>query len=180
MQDHEIIDLYFARNEQAITETDKKYGADCMRVCHNILCNLQDAEECVNDTYLHTWRAIPPTRPNSLRAFLCRIARNLSLSRVRDLHRQKRNRDLEISMDEVAYCIPAPEDNLYELSAHLSDFLEKEGKIDRLLFMGRYFHGISVSELAKRSDMAPNAVSARLYRCRDRLRAYLWERGYEV
>ena len=180
MQDQEIIDLYFLRNQQAIAETDKKYGADCMRVSYNILNNRQDAEECVNDTYLRTWHSIPPTRPNSLRAFLCRIARNLSLSRFRDLHRQKRNRDLEISMDEVDHCIPAPEDNAHELAAHISDFLEGEGKIDRLLFMGRYFHGISVSELAQRSQMTPNSVSARLYRCRDRLRTYLQERGYNV
>ena len=180
MQDQDIIALYFARNQQAITETDKKYGGDCMRVSYNILNNRQDAEECVNDTYLHTWRTIPPTRPSSLRAFLCRIVRNLSLSRFRDLHRQKRNRDLEVSLEEISYCIPAPADNADELAAHISDFLETEERLDRLLFMGRYFHGISVKELALRCGMTPNGVSARLYRCRERLRVYLQERGYSI
>ena len=180
MQDQDIIDLYFARNEQAIVETDKKYGADCMRVSFNILRNRQDTEECVNDTYLRVWHIIPPQRPDSLRAFLCRITRNLSLSRFRDLHRQKRNKDLEVAMDELSYCIAAPEDHIHELSALISDFLDGQERLDRLLFVGRYFHGISVTELAHRSRMTPNSVSVRLYRCRDRLRAFLTERGYGV
>ena len=83
-------------------------------------------------------------------------------------------------MEELAYCIAAPEDNSPELSAHISDFLEGEERLDRLLFMGRYFHGISVTELAGRSGMTPNSVSARLYRCRERLRTYLSQRGYHV
>ncbi len=180
MQDEQIIELYFLRNEQAIVETDKKYGNDCMRVSYNILNDRRDAEECVNDTYLRTWQSIPPTRPNSLRAFLCRIVRGLSISRFRELHRQKRNRDLEISMEEISYCIPAPEDNVHELSALISNFLEGEERLDRLLFMGRYFHGIPVKELARRSGMTPNGVSSRLHRCRDRLRTYLQERGYSI
>ena len=104
MNDQDIIALYFDRNEQAIAETDKSYGKACMQVSMNILQNRPDAEECVNDTYLKTWNAIPPTRPNSLCAFVCRIARNLSLSRLRDLRRQKRNQELTLSLDELEAC----------------------------------------------------------------------------
>lgn len=180
MQDNQIIDLYFARNEQAIVETDKKYGQTCMRLSYNILHSRPDAEECVNDTYLRVWQTIPPQRPNCFAAFICRIARNLSLSRFRDLHRQKRNRDLEVAMEELEHCIAAPEDRVEELSAHISDFLEKQEKLDRLLFMGRYFHAMPVKELAEKCGMTPNNVSARLYRLREKLRACLQERGYDV
>ena len=180
MQDNQIIDLYFARNEQAITETDKKYGATCMGLSYNILHSRPDAEECVNDTYLRVWQSIPPQRPNSFVAFLCKIVRNLSLSRFRDLHRQKRNRDMEVAMEELENVIAAPEDNIDKLTSHISDFLECQEKLDRLLFMGRYFHAMPVKDLAKRTGMTPNNVSARLYRTREKLRAYLLERGYSI
>lgn len=180
MQDNQIVDLYFARDEQAIAETDKKYGKTCMQLSYNILGSRPDAEECVNDTYLRTWQSIPPERPHSLGAFVCRIVRNISLTRFRDLHRQKRNRDLLVALDELEACVVAPEDNIQELSAYISDFLDKQEKIDRLLFMGRYFHGCSVKKIAQYSGMTPGQVSTKLYRLRERLRVYLAERGYNV
>ena len=88
MNDQDIIDLYFARDEQAIAETDKSYGKVCMQVSMNILDSRPDAEECVSDTYLKTWNSIPPTKPRSLCAFVCRIARNLSINRLRELYPQ--------------------------------------------------------------------------------------------
>ena len=108
MNDQEIIALYFDRNEQAIAETDKSYGKACMQVSMNILQSRPDAEECVSDTYLKTWNAIPPTRPNSLCAFVCRIARNLSLNRLRDLRRDRRNRELTVSFEERRTASPCP------------------------------------------------------------------------
>lgn len=180
MQDHQIIDLYFARDEQAIVETDRRYGAACMRISLNILNSRPDAEECVNDTYLSVWNSIPPQRPTHFGAFVCRIARNFSIKRFRDLHRQKRNRDLELTLDELENCIVLPEDRSAELAELISDFLERQDKIDRLLFMGRYFHACSVKELAERCGMTANAVSARLHRTREKLRIYLQERGYSV
>lgn len=180
MQDHEIIELYFARDEQAIVETDRKYGAACMRVSLNILNSRPDAEECVSDTYLKAWNSIPPERPNILKAFICRIARNLSINRYRHLHRAGRNRDLEVSFSELEACIPMPEEHSNLLADYLSDFLKKQDKQDRLLFMGRYFHACSAKELADKMGMSESNVYVRLHRTRERLRQYLLERGYSV
>ena len=180
MEDQRIIELYFARDEQAIAETAKRYGTDCMRVSMNILHSRPDAEECVNDTYLRAWNSIPPTRPNILKVFLCKIIRNLSLNRLRDLHRLGRDRDLMVSFHELETCLALPEENGGELSGLLSDFLKTQDRVDRLLFMGRYWHGISVAELAIRMDMKPNTATVKLKRIRERLHTYLTERGYRV
>lgn len=180
MQENQILDLYFARDERAIAETDKRYGADCMRVSMYILHNAQDAEECVNDTWLKAWNAIPPKRPSPLRAYLLRITRNLSINRLRYLTSECRNRSLTVTLDELEDCIPAPEEHSPELAALLSDFLRTVSKRDRLLFMGRYFHALPVEELAERVHMEPNTVSVCLHRIREKLRAYLGERGYRV
>ena len=104
--DRHIIDLFFARNEQAIEETDRRYGGFCMRISLGILEDHRDAEECLNDTYLKAWNAIPPTRPRSLRAFLAKIIRNLSLHRLEYNHAVKRNKDFDLSLDELSECIP--------------------------------------------------------------------------
>lgn len=180
MEDQRIIELYFARNEQAIAETAKRYGEDCMRVSMSILRSHPDAEECVNDTYLRAWNSIPPTRPNILKAFLCKITRNLSLNRLRDQHRMERDVDLTVSLHELEGCLALPEENSEELAGLLSGFLQEQDKVDRLLFMGRYWHGIPVAELASRMDMKPNTVTVKLKRIRERLRGYLSERGYSV
>ena len=166
MNDQEIISLYFDRDEQAIAETDKRYGKTCMRVSMSILNSHPDAEECVNDTYLKTWNAIPPARPRSLCAFVCRIVRNLSINRLEELTAAKRNRDLTVSFEELA-----------EL---LESVLRKEGETDRVLFVGRYWFACPVEELARRTGLTRRAVHMRIFRTRERLRAYLTERGYGV
>ena len=180
MEDQKIIALYFARDERAIAETAKSYGKDCMQVSMNILHSHPDAEECVSDTYLRAWNSMPPTRPTVLKAFLCKIARNLSLNRLRDMHRMGRDADLTVSMTELEECLALPEENGGEMAEVLSEFLHGQDKTDRLLFMGRYWHGIPVSELAIRMGMKPNTVTVRLKRTRERLHAYLSERGYKV
>ena len=106
MDDLRIIELYFARDEQAIKETDEKYGKLCYSIAHNILNNNEDSEECVNDTYIGVWNAIPPTRPHSFLAFVCRITRNLSLKRIELLARHKRSRATIVSLDELAEILP--------------------------------------------------------------------------
>ncbi len=179
MLDHEILDLYFARDERAILETDKRHGAACLQVSMNILHSKQDAEECVNDTYLKAWQCIPPERPKALRVFLCRIVRNLSIDRFRYLHRKKRNRDLEVVFSDLENCIAAREEES-ELIPLISDFLRSEESLDRLLFVGRYFGAESTQALAKKSGLTENLVSVRLYRARERLRAYLTKRGYQL
>ena len=180
MNDQEIIALYFARDEQAIRETDARYGKTCMQVSMNILDSRPDAEECVNDTYLKTWGSIPPARPASLCAFICRIVRNLSLNRLQELTAAKRSRDLTVSFEELEACIPMPDEESPALAEELAAFLKTEGEIDRALFVGRYWFACSVEELARRTGMTKRAVHMRIFRTRERLRAYLTERGYSV
>ena len=180
MNDQEIISLYFDRDEQAIAETDKRYGKTCMQVSMSILNSHPDAEECVNDTYLKTWNAIPPARPRSLCAFVCRIVRNLSLNRLEELTAAKRNRDLTVSFEELEACIPLPDEASPELADLLETFLRKEGETDRILFVGRYWFACPVEELARRTGLTRRAVHMRIFRTRERLRAYLTERGYGV
>ncbi len=178
--DQRIIELYFARNEQAITETDHRYGGFCMRVSLGILEDRRDAEECVNDTYLKAWNAIPPTRPNSLRAFLAKIVRNLSLQRLEYNKAAKRNRDFELSLEELSDCIPMRDEDADALPALLNSFLETLSESEWQLFCGRYWHGRSVKELARAYGLTPKAVTMRLSRTREKLRTYLNERGYRL
>ena len=180
MNDQAIIDLYFARNEQAVAETAKSYGRVCMQVSMNILQSRPDAEECVNDTYLKTWNAIPPTKPHSLCAFVCRITRNLSLNRLRDLRREKRNKELTLSLDELEACIPAAIEDSNLLADLLNTFLEGLEETDRVLFVGRYWYSYATDDLATSMGLTKKAVYMRLYKIRERLRAYLEERGYRV
>jgi RNA polymerase sigma-70 factor (ECF subfamily) len=180
MNDQEIIALYFARDEQAIRETDVRYGKTCMQVSMNILRSRPDAEECVNDTYLKTWDSIPPARPASLCAFVCRIVRNLSLNRLKELTAAKRGRDLTVSFEELEDCIPMPDGESPVLAEELATFLKTEGEVDRVLFVGRYWFACSVEELARRTGLTKRAVHMRIFRTRERLRAYLVERGYSV
>ena len=180
LQDAAIIELYFARNEQAIAETDAKYGKLCMQVSMNIVNSHPDAEECVSDGYLKTWNSIPPTRPASLCAFVCRIVRNLSLNRLREMKAAKRSRDLTLSLEELEGCISVDESLSDQLPALISAFLEGLEPLDRQIFMGRYWHAMPVKELARQYGMTPNAVSIRLHRIREGLRIHLEEGGYTV
>ena len=178
--DAEIVALYVARDEQAIAETDAKYGKLCMQVSMNIVDSRPDAEECVNDGYLKTWHAIPPAQPESLCAFVCRIVRNLSINRLRDMKAARRSRDFTLSLSELEDCISVDESRASELPSLLSAFLEGLEEIDRKLFMGRYWHATPVKDLAKIYDMTPNAVSLRLHKTRERLKQHLDEGGYTV
>ncbi len=180
MDDQTILDLYFARDERALRETDARYGALCHTVAHNILCDRLDTEECVNDTYLKAWNSIPPERPRSLSAYLCRITRNLALDRFRTKHRQKRNSDFVLSLDELSDCIPMRDEDAGELPGLLNEFLGRLAPTERQIFLGRYFHACPVKTLARLHGLTPKAVTMRLSRTRDKLRAFLEERGYHI
>ena len=182
LNDQSIIDLYFARDEKAILETERAHGAACMGVSMSILNNRQDAEECVNDTWLKAWNAIPPTRPNCLRAFLCRIVRNLSIDRYREKRVERPTVELEAALSELEDCMPsyAERERAAALSDLLDQFLRTENETDRRLSLGRYWHGAAVKVLAAGSGLSPNAVTKRLKKTRERLRDYLTERGYSV
>ncbi len=175
-----IIELYFARDERAIRETAQCYGEICMQVSMNILDSRPDAEECVNDTYLQTWNSIPPTHPRSLCAYVCRITRNLSISRLRRMLAAKRNSSLTLSLEELGDCIPAREEVHEELPCLLSEFLRHLGDAERRYFMERYWYARPVKDIATEWNTSPDAVSVSLHRTRKKLRSYLEERGYTV
>ncbi len=181
MEDTRIIELFFARAEQAIEALSDKYGKLCYRIAHNILNSHRDAEECENDTYLRVWDTVPPTRPDSLRAYVIRIVRNLSLDRARYLARQKRAVPMDLLLSELSECIPAA----VSVEADADDtvvcavisYLRTLEEQTRVLFVRRYFYGDSVESLAKRFSMNASSVSTRLTRTRARLKTYLEQEG---
>lgn len=179
-EDNEIIELYFARDELAIIQTAAKYGALCMHTAMRILNNRSDAEECVNDTWLGAWQRIPPHRPAKLAAFLCRITRNISISRWRANHRAKHNPELTVALHELSEVLASPEESDGLLKELLVSFVRGLGELDRKLFVGRYFHLYPVDSLATDHGMTPNAVSLRLMRTREKLRDYLIKEGYTL
>ena len=180
MEDHQIIELYFARDELAIEETAKRYGGVCMQVSMDILQDRMDAEECVSDTWLPPWRTIPPQRPTILKAFLCRITRNLSINRLRERKAKRRDRDMTLSLEVLEGVLSIPEDKSEGLSELISEFLRSLDREDRLLFMGRYWHGQSVKELADRMGLSANAAAVMLHRIREELRDFLTDKGVTV
>ena len=185
MNDSEILDLFFARSEEAIDALRRTYGPTCLRLARNILSSPQDAEECASDAYLAAWNAIPPQRPEPLAPWLYRVVRNLALRRYRANTAQKRNSFYDTALDELAESLPAPagvEDALdaKELGTLLDRFLEDMDSTSRTLFLRRYWFGDRVEDIAGAMGMSRNAVSVRLHRLRNRLRAYLNEEGYFV
>ena len=185
MEDVRIIDLYWQRDESAITETDNKYGKFCHHLAMNILRNVQDSEECVSDTYGKCWATMPPQRPMSLRAYLGTIVRNLSISRYRAAHAQKRFNGAEVLLSELNDCVPAPESvqrtvEAAELSELISRWLEGLNTEDRALFVRRYWSGDTVKDLARELGVRPNALTKRLLRLREDLRRSLEREGVTV
>ena len=160
MEDGRIIELYFSRNEDAIRETDKKYGGFCRGIAHNILSIREDAEECTNDTYLAAWNAMPDERPTFLGAFLSKIIRRISIDRFRHDHRQKRGgMGAQSVIEELTDCIPdtaqtpAEEVETNRLSETIDRFLAGLSDERRALFINRYFYAVPIAELAHRTGM---------------------------
>ncbi len=182
MEDSRIIDLYWQRDEDAIPQTQQKYGAFCTAVAMNVLGDRQDAEECVNDTWLHAWNAIPPQRPRMLRPFLGRITRNLAINLWQKNHAQKRYAGMELLLDELADCVPSSQTVELHLEAEalgdlISAWLRTLPAGDRRLFLRRYWNGESLQDLAKESNEAPERLAQRTYRLRQSLRAELERNG---
>ena len=180
MDDRDIIALFFARNEEAIKQSTDKYGSYVMGISMSILGNSQDAEECVNDTWLKAWKSIPPRNPPSLKVYLGRLVRHLSIDRLRTVTRLKRNRNLEVALDELTLCSPPDDTDETALTQSLNEFLDGLDPFDRRLFMGRYWHLYSVSALAEAYGLTANNTSVRLHRMRERLRIHLTERGFSI
>ena len=184
MDDNQIIELYFARNEQAIKETDAKYGKLCFSVANRILENNEDSEECVNDTYLNAWNKIPPTRPNHFSAFLCKITRLISLKKLEFSSALKRTSAVIVSFEELEGILQdqkiAQATDAEDLGGLISTFLRREKEDARNVFLRKYFFCDSVAEIAERYRLNESTVTSMLFRTRNRLREYLRKEGVEV
>ena len=185
MEDTKIIDLYFARNETAITETDQKYGAYCRSIAWNILKNHEDSEECVSDTWLRAWNAMPPQRPRVLRQFLAKITRNLSLDRFQAGHAQKRGSgEVPLALEELKECVgsgdPATDAERKLLEELIGQFLQQLSQRDRGVFLRRYFYMESHKDIAARYGMKETNVRLCLSRTRQRLREYLRKEDFPL
>ena len=185
MTDTEIINLFFERSEQAITELAKKHGSAVARVARNILGNKQDAEECVNDTYLGAWNAIPPQRPNPLRTFVCRIARNLATMKYHSNTAEKRNSQYDLALDELEDYLADKSgvEEAYEakeLAEAINSFMATLSYTDRFIFTRRYWYSDPVRDIAKMAHSTTNSVAVRLFRIREKLRLYLVKEGLLV
>ncbi len=178
MEDEIIIERLFARDESALRDAETKYGALCRKVAMNVLDNREDAAECVNDALLRMWNSIPPQHPRVLSAFLSVITRNLALDRWRQ--RQRRTDNVSVSLEELAECLPAPEESGGELSVVLSGFLDSLEKQDRIIFILRYWRHEPVEDIASALSMKIGTVSSKLSRTREKLRTWLENRGYHV
>lgn len=179
MNDDEIIQLYFERNQSAIAETSEKYGAYCKKISYNILYNEQDTEECVNDSYLKLWQAIPPKKPNCLRTYLGKLVRNISINKYEKDHAQKRGAgETDIILSELEECISSTssiesEFDRKELTTAINNFLSTLKKEKRIVFVRRYWYMSSVSEVAEICEISQSKVKSILFRVRKDLYEYL-------
>ena len=186
MNDTEIVELYWKRDEAAIAATAEVYGNYCYSVAHHILQCSEDARECVNDTYLKAWLSIPPQRPNRLATYLGKITRNLSLDRLKRLSAQKRgNGQLDLVLTELENTIPAStgtEQIVDEivLAGAINQFLREQPRTERNIFVGRYWHLYSIADLAQAYGMRKSKVASLLFRMRKKLKHYLEKEGLTV
>ena len=184
MDDEAILTLYRNRDSSAVSETSAKYGRLCFSVANNILLSPEDSEECVNDTWLHAWNAIPPEWPLRFPAWLAKVTRNLAISRLREAGAQKRGSgELPLVLDELAECLPGgtdPQQELEqkELSEAVNRFLGGLEPAVRNVFVARYFFSASHSELSARSGWSVGKVKTVLRRTRLKLRSTLKEEGF--
>jgi RNA polymerase sigma-70 factor (ECF subfamily) len=186
MDDRMIVQLYWDRDEQAIPATADKYGSYCTAIAKNILGNKEDAEECVNDTYLHAWNSIPPHRPSVLPTFLGKITRNLSFNRYKHNTADKRGGGETTAVLEELLEIVSDTDSVeqeidrQELVRSIDTFLGMLSAEKRGIFVRRYWYFDSISTIAFSFGMTENNVSVNLHRIRLKLRNYLLERGFEL
>lgn len=181
MEDLDIIGLYWKRDERAVTETEQKYGAYCRSISYGILRNHQDAEECVNDTWVKAWSVIPPQRPFALGAFLGTIARNLSLNRYRMAQAQRRGGGtVPLILEELRDCTADGPEQLLEaaeLGRLLDRFLRQLSQKDCCVFMRRYWYMDSLEDIARRYHLPLGSVKSILHRSRKKLKQYLEQEG---
>lgn len=184
MDDSKILDLFWARNEDAIRQTDAAYGRKLHALSHRLLNSHEDAQECVSDTYMKTWQVIPPQRPKHLYGFLAAICRHLSLHRLDWNQAAKRSAEVVSLTQEMELCIPDASQQRAlegrELGRIMNAFLESLPKETRLIFLRRYWHVDTVAEIAARYGITESKVKMQLSRTRSKLRSYLEKEGITV
>lgn len=184
MEDNQIIQLFFERDEEAIKETKIKYGAYCMSIARNILHNQEDCEECLNDTLFRAWKLIPPEKPRYFNLFLAKIIRNLAFDTYRKKHAEKRGfNEIPVVLDELAECISNHEtsESIFhekQVKELMNQFLRELPKKERNIFIRRYFFVESIPSIAERYCVSENTVYIILSRKRTELKEYLKKGGY--
>jgi RNA polymerase sigma-70 factor (ECF subfamily) len=185
VDDLKIVELYLSRSEEAIAETDLKYGKLCSYVAMNILHNKEDSEECVNDTYFGAWNAIPPQKPNKFSAFISRITRNLALKKYEYFSADKRNPEVLISLTELEECVSGQDNIEAELENKriekaISDFLWQLDIEKRIVFICRYWRFEPIAGICKRCGFSQSKVTSMLRHTREKLRKHLESDGIEL
>lgn len=185
MEDQGIVELFFGRSEQAIVETDKKYGGYCYTIAYNILASREDSEESVSDTYFSAWNTIPPRKPTLLQAFLGKITRHISIDRWRKQTAQKRGgKELTLALEELGECLDTrgmeAEITHRELTQVLNGFLASLSETERNVFLCRYWYMDTIETIAKITGFSQSKVTSMLHRSRGKLRKQLTEEGYRV
>lgn len=184
MTETEILNLYWQRSEKAIEESEMKFGKYCFAIAFGILSNAGDADESVNDTWLAGWNSIPPKRPDSLKAYLGKLCRHISLSKLRKRMAQKRGGgEAALAIEELAECVADGFDiqkayELRELSFKLNIFLSDLAEKERNIFVARYWYSLPVADIALKFGISENTVKTKLHRSREKLRAFLEREGY--
>ncbi len=186
MEDYDIIDLYWKRNETAITETRTKYGKYLHTISINIVKNSEDAEECENDTYLKAWNSIPPTRPSFLKAYLGTIVRNLSLDCYKKRSRDRRRaNEVTVLLSELEECLPAAasvEQTMAdkEIAEQISAFLKTLPTDKQQIFVRRYFYCEELKEISRKLGFSQSKIKSALFETRKKLRIHLEKEGIYI
>lgn len=183
MNDEDIVKMYWNRSQDAITETANKYGKYCHSIAYNILRNIQDSQECVNDTYLNTWNSIPDNRPKKLAAYIGRITRNLALSRYEYYNAKKRKGlQTELALDELLECVSGNEstDSFIEesqITDTLNKFLQNLSELNRNIFVSRYWYMLSIKDISFKYSLTESNIKTSLSRSRAALKNILEKEG---
>lgn len=185
MEDSQIVELYWERKEEAIKETSLKYGRLCTNIAKNILSSYEDSEECVNDTYLVVWNAIPDERPNRFSAFISRITRNLALKKYEYLSAAKRNPAAVSSLEELEDCVSGTDSVESEvekghIESAIEQFLWRQKEEKRNIFIRRYWYFDSIESICRSTGFTQSKVKSILYELRQKLRKHLESEGVEV